>query len=153
MLPSGAQITELVDARTDMPFNEFVKHQEEVICIMAIGGSLNTLGGSTGLGSNLADKQDDQFQSLVNMDGKKIQNTINAVAIPKVVKGLGFQNTLCKFKWTEQDDTTPKEYLELAKQARDLGAAIDLQKLRDVTGLQFISIPGNEETEIWSPGK
>lgn len=59
MLPSGANITQLTDARTDEPFNEFVKHQEEVICVMAVGGALNTLGGATGLGSNLADKQDD----------------------------------------------------------------------------------------------
>lgn len=126
MIPSGAQITQLTEARTDEPFNEFVKHQEEVICIMAIGGSLNTLGGSTGLGSNLADKQDEQFQSLINNDGKKIQNTINSVAINKVLKGLGFNKTLCRFQFTEQDDTTPQEYLELAKQARDLGATIDL---------------------------
>jgi hypothetical protein len=63
VIPSGAQITQLTDARTDEPFNEFVKHQEEVICIMAIGGSLNTLGGSTGLGSNLADKQDEQSKA------------------------------------------------------------------------------------------
>ena len=151
MIPSGAQITQLTDARTDEPFNEFVKHQEEVICIMAIGGSLNTLGGSTGLGSNLADKQDEQFQSLINNDGKKIQNTINSVAINKVLKGLGFNKTLCRFQFTEQDDTTPQEYLELAKQAKDLGATIDIQKLKEVTGLQFISMPNQEESEIWSP--
>jgi hypothetical protein len=151
VIPSGAQITQLTDARTDEPFNEFVKHQEEVICIMAIGGSLNTLGGSTGLGSNLADKQDEQFQSLINNDGKKIQNTINSVAINKVLKGLGFNKTLCRFQFTEQDDTTPQEYLELAKQAKDLGATIDIQKLKEVTGLQFISMPNQEESEIWSP--
>ena len=93
---------------------------------MAIGGSLNTLGGATGLGSNLADKQDEQFQSLINLDGKKIENTINAVAVKKVVKGLGFNKVLCRFNFTEQDYTTPKEYLELAKTAKDLGATIDL---------------------------
>lgn len=151
MIPNGADITQLTDARTDEPFNEFVKHQEEVICIMAIGGALNTLGGATGLGSDLASQQNEQFQSLINQDGKKIQNTINAVAMPKVIRGLGYSKALCKFKFTEQDDTTPKEYLELAKQAKDLGATIDIQKLKEVTGLQFISMPNQEESEIWSP--
>lgn len=118
---------------------------------MAIGGALNTLGGATGLGSDLASQQNAQFQSLINQDGKKIQNTINDVAMPKVIRGLGYNKILCKFKFTEQDDTTPQEYLELALKARDLGASIDIQRLKEVTGLQFISIPGNEETEIWSP--
>lgn len=118
---------------------------------MAIGGALNTLGGATGLGSDLASQQNAQFQSLINQDGKKIQNTINAVAMPKVIRGLGFNKTLCRFQFTEQDDTTPQEYLELAKQAKDLGATIDIQKLKEVTGLQFISMPNQEESEIWSP--
>lgn len=71
--------------------------------------------------------------------------------MPKVIRGLGYSKALCKFKFTEQDDTTPKEYLELAKSAKDLGATIDLQKLKEVTGLQFISMPNQEESEIWSP--
>lgn len=71
------------------PFSEFVKHQEETICVLAVGGSLNTLGGSTGLGSNLADKQDEQFQSIINLDAKKIQNTINSSAVPKVCRSMG----------------------------------------------------------------
>lgn len=71
--------------------------------------------------------------------------------MPKVIKGLGYSKILCKFKFTEQDDTTPDEYLELALKAKNLGATIDLQKLRDVTGLQFISMPNQEESEIWQP--
>lgn len=61
---------------------------------------------------------------------------------------------MCRFKFVEQDDTTPAEYLEMATKARDLGAAIDLSKLKEVTGLQFISLPtGNQtaEVEAWSP--
>ena len=135
------------------PFSEFVKHQEETICVLAVGGSLNTLGGSTGLGSNLAEKQDEQFQSIINLDAKKIQNTINAVAVEKVCRSMG-QNRLCRFQFTEQDDTTPQEYIDLALKARDLGAAIDLAKLKEMTHLGFISLPsGNQtaEVEAWSP--
>ena len=59
VLPPGSDLKELTEGRGQDPFSEFVKHQEETICILAVGGALNTLGGSTGLGSNLADKQDD----------------------------------------------------------------------------------------------
>lgn len=137
------------------PFSEFVKHQEETICVLAIGGSLNTLGGSTGLGSNLAEKQDDQFQSIINLDAKKIQNTINSSAVPKVCRWLG-QERLCRFQFVEQDDTTPAEYLEMATKARDLGAAIDLAKLKELTKLGFISLPSENQTaevEAWTPGQ
>lgn len=153
VLDDGATITQLVDARTDEPFNEFVKHQEEIICIMAIGGALNTLGGATGLGSNLAEKQDEHFQSLINLDAKKIQNTINAVAIEKICREILGQDRICRFKFTEQDDTTAAEYLELALKARDLGAAIDIAKLKDITNLEFISLPNNPngEIEAWQP--
>lgn len=135
VIDSGAQVTQLVEARTDEPFNEFVKHQEEIICIMAIGGALNTLGGATGMGSNLADKQDEHFQSLINNDAKKIQNTINAVAIEKICREILGQDRMCRFQFTEQDDTTAAEYLDLALKARDLGASIDIAKLREATNL------------------
>lgn len=153
VLDDGATVTQLVEARTDEPFNEFVKHQEEIICIMAIGGALNTLGGATGLGSNLAEKQDEHFQSLINLDAKKIQNTINAVAIEKICREILGQDRLCRFKFTEQDDTTAAEYLELALKARDLGASIDIAKLKDITNLEFISLPNNPngEIEAWQP--
>ena len=120
---------------------------------MSIGGSLNTLGGATGLGSNLADKQDEQFQSLINLDAKKIQNTINAVAVEKACREILGEPRMCRFQFVEQDDTTADEYLELALKAKQLGAAIDIGKLKDITKLGFISMPDNPngEVEVWSP--
>lgn len=40
------------------------------------------------------------------------------------------------------------EYLELAKKATELGLKIDIQKLKQLTNLDFIS---DEENELWSP--
>lgn len=42
----------------------------------------------------------------------------------------------------------PAEYLELAQKCKDLGLKIDVQKLKDITGLQFIS---DEEKDVWTP--
>ena len=154
VLENGAVVTQLDDARTSKePFGEFVKHQEEVICILAVGGTLNTLGGATGLGSNLAEKQDEQFQSLINLDAKKIENTLNEVAIEKACREILGQPRMCRFQFVEQDDTTADEYLELALKAKQLGAAIDIGKLKDMTKLSFISLPDNPngEVEVWSP--
>lgn len=105
------------------------------------------------MGSNLADKQDEQFQSLINLDAKKIQNTINAVAVEKACREILGEPRMCRFQFVEQDDTTADEYLELALKAKQLGAAIDIGKLKDMTKLSFISLPDNPngEVEVWSP--
>lgn len=40
------------------------------------------------------------------------------------------------------------EYLELAQKARDLGLKVDIQKLKELTGLTFIA---EEEKDLWTP--
>ena len=59
-------------------------------------------------------------------------------------------NSLVRFEFVEQDQTKPMEYLELAKKATELGLKIDIQKLKQLTNLDFIS---EEENELWSPEK
>ena len=148
-LPYGSKCDILTDARSQDPFTEFIKHQMEQFSILATGGTLATLGGSTGLGSNLADVQNNQFQSLVNYDCKRIQNAMQTV-VEKCVKkiyGSGAEVKV-RFEFVEQDETKPEEYLELAKKAKELGLKVDVQKLKELTNLTFIS---DDETDLWQP--
>lgn len=148
-LPHGTEVDHLTDPRSQDPFSEFIKHQMEQFSILATGGTLATLGGSTGLGSNLAEIQDAQFQSLVNYDCKRIQNAMQIV-VDKCVKKIFGENEepLVRFEFIEADDTTPTEYLDLAQKCKELGIKIDIQKLKEVTGLQFIS---DVEQDMWQP--
>lgn len=57
VLPSGAQVQQLTAARGQDPFSAYCDHQMETIVLLALGEKLTTLGGSTGLGSNLAEIQ------------------------------------------------------------------------------------------------
>lgn len=75
-MPYGSKCDVLDSARGQDPFSEYLRHQREAICILAVGGSLNVLGGATGLGSNLADVQQQAFNSLVNADCKRISNAV-----------------------------------------------------------------------------
>lgn len=56
--------------------------------------------------------------------------------------------TKVRFEFVETSDVKPSEYLEMAKQCRDLGLKIDIQKLKEVTNLDFIS---EEEADLWTP--
>ena len=103
VLPSGSQVEAMTDARGQDPFSEYIRHQMEMISILAIGGSLNTIGGSTGLGSDLASQQNEQFQSLINQDCKKISNAISETIVIKVVKHI-FGNVDCKVRFTFIED-------------------------------------------------
>ena len=80
----------------------------EMISILGTGGTLLTLAGSTGLGSNLADIQLQQFNNLVNRDCKLVQNAINGSAMKMLANSLFNGRMLCKFKFIEKDDTTPQ---------------------------------------------
>ena len=53
-----------------------------------------------------------------------------------------------RFEFIETDEVKPAEYLELAQKCKDLGLKVDVQKLKDITGLQFIS---DEEKDVWTP--
>lgn len=121
----------------------------EQFSILATGGTLATLGGSSGLGSNLADVQNQQFQSLVNYDCKRIQNSLQVVVDKCVQRKFGVgAKSLVRFEFVEADETSAREYLELAKMCKDLGVGVDIQKLRSLTGLEFIK---ENEKDLWTP--
>lgn len=148
-LPYGSKCDILTEARNQDPFTEFINHQMEQFSILATGGTLATLGGSTGLGSDLASVQNSQFQSLVSYDCKRIQNAMQMV-VDKCVKkvyGNGAEVKV-RFEFVEQDEMKASDYLDLAKKAKELGLKVDVQKLKELTNLDFIS---EEEQDLWQP--
>lgn len=151
-LPNGSNITELNSSRSQDPFTNYITHQSEMFCILAVGGTMDTLGGTqgasgAGMGSDLANKQSEQFQSLINYDCKRIQNALQ-VAVDKVAREILKEDCLCHFEYVEKENTKPEEYLDLAKKCVELGIKVDINKLKELTGLQFIS---DNESELWTP--
>lgn len=113
----------------------------EMISILATGGTLMTIGGSTGLGSDLARVQQESFNSIVNQDCKRISNAVSESIVTKCVKQLfgDRAETLCRFTFVEDDEYTAGDYLDMAKKLNDLGVKIDSAKLKELTKLQFIA--------------
>ena len=71
------------------------------------------------------------------------------VAVQKAVKHIfSTSDVLCHFEYVEKNDTKPSEYLDLAQRCRDLGLKIDISKLKELTGLQFIS---DDVESVWTP--
>ena len=86
---------------------------------------------------------------MVSYDCKRIANTFTRCAVAKCVKKtFGDQPTLCRFQFVERDNIEPGKYLEMARAAKDMGLKIDVQKLKELTKLSFIS---EEEADLWTP--
>lgn len=148
VLPSGATVNQLTAARGQDPFSAYCEHQMETIVLLALGEKMTTLGGSSGLGSNLAEIQSQEFNDLVTYDAKRIANTMSRCTVAKCAKHLGYKETLCRFAFVENDSVEPSKYIEMAKAVKDLGLKIDVQKLKELTKLSFIS---EEEADLWTP--
>lgn len=120
----------------------------EMISILATGGTLMTIGGSTGLGSDLARVQQESFNSIVNQDCKRISNAMTESVVNKCVKQLfGAQvKPLCRFTFVEDAEYGPAEYLEFAEKAQALGMKIDVDEFKRLAKLSFV-----KEEETWTP--
>ena len=149
VLPPGARVDTLTDARGQDPFSEYVNHQMEMIVLLACGEKLTTLGGATGLGSNLADVQSREFENLVSYDCKRISNAMTRCAVAKCVRKMfNTDEVKCRFSFVEDEHISIKEYLEYATTLQQLGGTIDLQKLKELTKLDILA---DDVKDIWKP--
>ena len=150
VLPPGAKVDSFTDARGQDPFSEYVNHQMRMICILAVGNTSSILGDvGSGLGSDVATKQDDQFQQLVSYDCKRIANSLTRCAVAKCVKKIfNTDDVKCRFTFVEDDYVTPKEYLDMATTLKNMGVTIDIAKLKEMTKLSFIA---DEQSSVWQP--
>ena len=149
VLPPGAKVDALSDARGQDPFSEYVNHQMDMIVLLACGEKMTTLGGPTGLGSNLADVQSQEFNNLVNYDCKRISNAMTRCAVAKCVRKMfNTDEVKCRFSFVEDEHISIKEYLEYATTLQQLGGTIDLQKLKELTKFDILA---DDVKDVWKP--
>ena len=149
VLPPGARVDTLTDARGQDPFSEYVNHQMETIVLLACGEKMTTLGGPTGLGSNLAEVQAQDFNNLVNYDCKRISNAMTRCAVTKCVRKMfNTDEVKCRFSFVEEEHISIKEYLEYATTLQQLGGTIDLQKLKELTKFDILA---DDVKDVWKP--
>ena len=149
VLPRGARVDTLSEARGQDPFSEYVNHQMDMIVLLACGEKMTTLGGPTGLGSNLADVQAQDFNNLVNYDCKRISNAMTRCAVAKCVRKMfNTDEVKCRFSFVEDEHISIKEYLEYATTLQQLGGTIDLQKLKELTKFDILA---DDVKDVWKP--
>lgn len=158
VLPPGANVNQLTDARGQDPFSKYIEHQTEMIVLLACGSTLGTLAGATGLGSGLAELQKGTFGSLISLDCKRIANALTDSAVRKCVNHLGSEDLLCRFDFVEPPKLEAKDAWSIAIDAESRGYSVDYDELHETyPELSFVKKDDQGDTkeppkeEEWSP--
>ena len=150
--PYGSNIiTQNIDPSNGSAIQEFLEYMSKQIVLASTGGTLTSLAQPTGLGSNVADVQQDVFKTIVRHDAYKIGDLINR-GIAKKLLDWQFPNKphLVYFDLSNEDKQNPEKYLTDAVNAKNAGLQIDIKQLEELTGYKLTAIEQKQDTSIWN---
>ena len=150
--PYGSNIiTQQIDANNGTAIQSFLEYMSKQIVLASTGGTLTSLAQATGMGSNVADVQQDVFKTIVRHDAYKIGDLINR-GIAKKLLDWQFPNKphLVYFDLSNEDKQNPEKYLADAVQAKNAGLSIDLNQLQELTGYKMTKEEPKPDTSVWN---
>ena len=151
--PAGSNvITQNIDPNNAQAIQNFLDYMSKQIVLASTGGTLASLAQATGLGSNIADVQNEVFKSIVRKDANKIGDLINR-GIAKKLLNAQFPNKphLVYFDLADEEKQSADKYLDDAVKAKNAGLAIDRNQLEEMTGYKLTDIIEKKEDEtIWN---
>lgn len=150
--PFGTNIiTEKIDSTNGQSIQDFLEYMAKQIVLASTGGTLTSLAQATGLGSNLADVQQDVFKTIVRHDAYKIGDLINRGIAKKLLnERFPGKPHLVYFDLSNESKESPEKYLQDAVMAKNAGLAIDLNQLQELTGFKLTKEEPKENTSIWN---
>ena len=136
-LPYGTAVHFATEARGQNPFAEFVRHQSEMIVLLATGGTLTSLAQS-GTGTLAGEAQMDVWREIVSRDGALVGNALDKGLAERIVRALFPGRPVeVRFELGREAAISPAEALDLAAKAKAAGYIIDRDELADATGFQL----------------
>ena len=144
-------ITQEVNPGGATSIEGFLDYMNKQIVLASTGGTLASLAQATGLGSNLADVQNDVFKTIVKHDAAKIGDLINRGIASKLLD-MQFPGKphLAYFDLEDESKQAPDKYLDDAVKAKNAGVTIDIQQLQELTGYRLVEIEEKQDTSIWN---
>lgn len=144
-------ITEKIDPNNGQSIQAFLEYMAKQIVLASTGGTLTSLAQATGLGSNIADVQQDVFKTIVRHDAYKIGDLINR-GIAKNLLNWMFPGKphLVYFDLSNDAKQNPEKYLADAVSAKNAGLTIDINQLEELTGYKLTKEEPKPDTSIWN---
>lgn len=150
--PFGTNIiTENIDPNNAQAIQNFLEYMAKQIVLASTGGTLTSLAQATGLGSNIADVQQDVFKTIVRYDAYKIGDLINR-GIAKTLLNWQFPDKphLVYFDLSNEAKQNPEKYLADAVQAKNAGLEMDLNQLEELTGYKLQKAEATTPSNEWT---
>lgn len=151
--PFGSNIiSQNIDPGNAQAIQDFLEWMSKQIVLASTGGTLTSLAQATGLGSNIADVQNDVFKTIVRHDAYKIGDLMNR-GIAKQLLDWQFPGKphLVYFDLADEAKQNPEKYLADAVSAKNAGLSIDLNQLQELTGYKLTKDETQkEEANVWT---
>lgn len=150
--PFGSNIiTQNIDPNNAQAIQNFLDYMSKQIVLASTGGTLTSLAQATGLGSNIADVQNDVFKTIVRHDAYKIGDLVNRGVAKKLLNWqFPGKPHLVYFDLSNEDKQNPEKYLDDAVKAKGAGLRIDKNQLEELTGYKLSNETTEESPSIWN---
>ena len=140
-LPNGSGVTFASDARGVNPFSEYLRHQQELVVLMATGGLLTTLAES-GSGTLAGGAHQETWRQVVRKDARVVAEALQAQLVAPWLRRMFPGRPVCSvFDFDAEPAPTASEVLDDAVKARSAGYEMDADELSEKTGYTLRPAP------------
>lgn len=138
-LPYGTQVNYATEARGVNPFLEFLRHQQELVVLMATGGTLTSLSSPTGIGSGASDAHEASWRQIVARDIRSSSRALNRTVTPALLATeFPGHPMLAMFEFDVEPTPTAAQVFDDAAKAKSGGYIIEQKQLEDASGYKLV---------------
>lgn len=142
-LPFGSQVNYATEARGANPFTDFLRHQQELVVMMATGGILTTLAAPDS-GSLAGGAHENTWRSVVARDIRTTARALNRSCTRKLLsERFPGRPMLAMFEFNAEPKPTATAVFEDAGKAKLAGYLVAQDDLEERTGYRLVSDPQN----------
>jgi hypothetical protein len=141
-LPNGATVTYATEARGTNPFTEYLKHQQELVVLLATGGLATSLSMPAGLGEGASGQHGSTWRTIVRRDSRFIAAALNArVSADLLAAQYPGRPVLAEFAFQVDPPATAAEVFEAGAKAVTAGYKIAQADLEAKSGYKLEAAP------------
>ena len=146
--PSGSTIADFAGGSRGVdPFQNFIRHQEELIVLLATGGTLTSLA-TADTGALAGGAQMEVWKQIVNRDAGVLTQAVQlAIVRPFLERNFWGRPVAADFALTMPFKMTPKEAADVAATLKQAGWRVDQDELEKAVGFTL----EREETQQQLP--